>query len=84
MTDEMQALFGDSGTRRSGRPSPSLLHAAQKYRDEAREAFLEAKGETDHGKRRALILRMQRLTRMAVDLEKKAGRTTTTSQRSNP
>lgn len=64
----------DDDRSRASPGGSSVLHAATKYRTEAREAYQQAQRERDPDKRRFLILRQQRLVRMAVDLEKKAGR----------
>ena len=56
------------------RRETSATHAAALYRTRAHRLFLQAKAEVDPKERRALIRRMESLTRLAVDLEKKAAR----------
>jgi|GEM_PF-5767518 len=60
--------------RQDGSGGSSLLHAADGYRRKASELFRKVQATGDPRERRRLIREMERATRLAVDLEKKAGR----------
>jgi len=66
--------MADSPTAVATPADTSVARAAARYRVLAHRLFLQAKLERDLKTKRDLVRRMESLTRLAVDLEKKAAR----------